>query len=270
MQGPFPIGFTFQFYGNNYTEFYVGSNGWIGFTAGQPTALSAVSIPDTGSGWNSVPRDCIMLSWEDLNPSSGGQVVYQTFGNAPNRKFVLTFDAIPYYSTTIPVTSQVVLYEGSNIIDNHTVDKPLHTNPSVQGLHDLTGTKATVDSARNATIWSANQESVRYYSSGITWYDVNSGQMIGVGDTLNYSPPQSTFIAGVITDSTGQTYSDTMYIEVLNTNISTTGLSLCNGSVVLTRDPEKIIQADKLILPGVGAFESCIKKLKKFDDSSSW
>lgn len=38
-----------------------------------------------------------------------------------------------------------------------------------------------------------------------------------------------------------------------------------NGSVVLTRDPEKIIQADKLILPGVGAFESCIKKLKKID-----
>ena len=73
-----------------------------------------------------------------------------------------------------------------------------------------------------------------FSGGGATWYDVNSGQMIGVGDTLNYSPTQSTFISGVITDSTGQTYSDTMYIEVLNTNISTTGLSLCNGSVVLT------------------------------------
>ena len=37
MEGPFPIGFTFQFYGNNYTDFYVGSNGWIGFSSGQPT-----------------------------------------------------------------------------------------------------------------------------------------------------------------------------------------------------------------------------------------
>ena len=33
VQGPFPIGFTFQFYGNNYTDFYVVSNGWIGFSS---------------------------------------------------------------------------------------------------------------------------------------------------------------------------------------------------------------------------------------------
>ena len=237
VQGPFPIGFSFQFYGNNYTDFYVGSNGWIGFTAGQPSSLSSIPIPDSIS--LSVPRNCIMLSWEDLNPSTGGQVVYQTIGNAPNRKMVLTFDNIPYFSTTVagPITSQLILYEGSNVIDNHITDKPLHTNPSVQGIHNLLGTSATVVPGRNATIWSANQESVRYYASGISWYDVNSGQMIGVGDTLNYAPPQSTVVSGVITDSTGQTYSDTMYIEVLNTNISTTGFSLCNNVPVILTSP---------------------------------
>ena len=46
MEGPFSIGFTFQFYGNNYTDFYVGSNGWIGFSSVQNTSLSAVPIPD--------------------------------------------------------------------------------------------------------------------------------------------------------------------------------------------------------------------------------
>ena len=69
---------------------------------------------------------------------------------------------------------------------------------------------------------------------GVNWYDVNSGQMIGGGDTLFYAPTQSTFVAGVITDSTGQLHSDTMLIDVLNTNVSTTGFSLCNGPVVLT------------------------------------
>ena len=67
MQGPFSIGFTFQFYGNNYTDFYVGSNGWIGFSSVMNTSLSAMPIPDS-AGY--VPRDCIMLSWEDLNPST--------------------------------------------------------------------------------------------------------------------------------------------------------------------------------------------------------
>jgi len=150
---------------------------------------------------------------------------------------VFTFDNVPYFGSTTtagPVTLQVVLYEGSNVIDNHITDKPLHTNPSVQGIHNLLGTSATVVTGRNATIWSANQESVRYFPSGVSWYDVNSGQMLGVGDTLFYGPNQSTFIAGVITDSTGQIYSDTMYLEVLNTNISTTGFSLCSGPVILT------------------------------------
>jgi hypothetical protein len=72
-----------------------------------------------------------------------------------------------------------------------------------------------------------------YYGGGASWYDVNSGQMIGSGDTLLYSPSQTSDIAAVF-DCNGNTYSDTMTINVLNTNISTTGFSLCNGPVVLT------------------------------------
>ena len=30
--GPFPVGFTFCFFNQNYSQFWVGSNGWIGFT----------------------------------------------------------------------------------------------------------------------------------------------------------------------------------------------------------------------------------------------
>ena len=69
---------------------------------------------------------------------------------------------------------------------------------------------------------------------GVNWYNVSTGQMIGDGDTLFYAPSQSTFVAGVITDSIGQLHSDTMHIDVLNTNVSSTGFSLCNGPVVLT------------------------------------
>ena len=38
-----------------------------------------------------------------------------------------------------------------------------------------------------------------------------------------------------------------------------------SGSVFLTKDPEKIINSDKVILPGVGAFKACIEKLKNID-----
>ena len=38
-----------------------------------------------------------------------------------------------------------------------------------------------------------------------------------------------------------------------------------SGSVFLTKDPEKIINSDKVILPGVGAFKACIEKLINID-----
>ena len=72
-----------------------------------------------------------------------------------------------------------------------------------------------------------------HYGGGAIWHDVNTGQMIGSGDTLNYSPTQTTFVASV-NSCNGQNYSDTMRITVLNTQITSSGLSLCSGPVTLT------------------------------------
>jgi len=72
-----------------------------------------------------------------------------------------------------------------------------------------------------------------HYGGGAAWYDLSSGQVVGSGDTLLFTPSQTTDIAAVFACN-GQTYSDTMHLEVLNTAISTTGFSLCNGPVVLT------------------------------------
>ena len=69
---------------------------------------------------------------------------------------------------------------------------------------------------------------------GVNWFDVSSGQMIGSGDTLNYSPASSTYILAEIIDTSGQLWVDSMYLEILNTNITSTGFSLCNGPLILT------------------------------------
>ena len=41
--------------------------------------------------------------------------------------------------------------------------------------------------------------------------------------------------------------------------------SIVKGSINLTKDPDEIIKSDKIVLPGVGASESCIKKLTGID-----
>ena len=49
VQGPFNIGFDFSFYCGQYTQFYICSNGWIGFSAGQTASWVVQSVPSTNA-----------------------------------------------------------------------------------------------------------------------------------------------------------------------------------------------------------------------------
>ena len=45
VRGPFSIGFPFCFYGSTYNQFYVGSNGWVGFSGAQTSTGITTAIP---------------------------------------------------------------------------------------------------------------------------------------------------------------------------------------------------------------------------------
>lgn len=159
--GPFNIGFTFNFFGNNYTQFYVGSNGWIGFSAGQTTGYTAAYIPNAGS-----PRNVIMADWEDLFPGSAN-IFYSTIGTAPNRKLVVNFNAVPHYGCRSNLhTFQFVLYETTNVIDVNYLSKPLcGGNNSTAGLVNIDNTNVVPVGGKNASQWTVSNYSVRYTPS---------------------------------------------------------------------------------------------------------
>ncbi|MFN3940846.1 MAG: hypothetical protein ACK4IY_09680, partial [Chitinophagales bacterium] len=147
--GPYSIGFTFCFMGNSYTQFYIGSNGWVSFggAGALTTTYTSATIPSTAA---SVPKNCIMGPWQDWHPgiAGGPYIKYQTIGTAPYRKLVVSFDNIPMYScTTTYGKFQIVLYETTNIIDNHITDKNYCAwagGTATQGAHSLDGTVAYV------------------------------------------------------------------------------------------------------------------------------
>jgi len=159
--GPFNIGFTFNFFGNNYTQFYVGSNGWIGFSANQTTGYTAAYIPNAGS-----PRNVIMADWEDLFPGTTN-IYYTTIGSAPNRKLVVSFNAVPHYSCRSNLhTFQFVLYETTNVIDINYQSKPLcGGNNATAGLVNIDNTNVVPVGGRNASAWSTTNNSVRFTPS---------------------------------------------------------------------------------------------------------
>ena len=114
VSGALPIGFSFQFFCNSYTQFYIGSNGFITFTAGAPNNVYNQTIPNPAA-----PNNLIALCWTDLDPSSGGNIRYRTVGVAPNRQLVVTYSNVPTFSGGDLCTVQAILFEGSNRIEMH-------------------------------------------------------------------------------------------------------------------------------------------------------
>lgn len=154
---PIRLPFTFCFYGINYDTCWVGTNGWLSFSRGQPNNFTAAPIPSTA--FASVPFNCIMAPWQDWWSSFGGlgDINYRTLGTAPNRRFVVSFAQLPMYGCTQNTgTFQIILYETSNIIEVHIQEKPPCTSwggTAVLGLHNATGSDAHTVPGRNSTIW---------------------------------------------------------------------------------------------------------------------
>jgi gliding motility-associated-like protein len=217
VSGVLPIGFNFCFFGSTYNQFYAGTNGWISFSAGQPTNFTAVPIPSTAG---TVPKNCIMAAWQDWRPGLGSgypnDIRYTMTGTAPFRKLVVSWNNIPLYSCTSLIgTFQIVIYESTNVIENFIASKPgpcaWEGGTAVQGLHNSTGTAAFTVTGRNSTTWIASNDAVRFTPNGVSgyvikWYEMPSNTLVGTGSPITVTPPfgnDSTYYYAELTDTSG-------------------------------------------------------------------
>jgi hypothetical protein len=133
-----PIGFTFNFYGNLYTDFYISSNGFIGFSSNMANGCCAGGILPSASS----PSNLIAFAWNDLNPGVNASVVdYFTTGVAPSRKLVVRYNTNHFNGTAFPMSGQIMLSEGSNEIEIHSeVISSVSGAPTTQGIENAAGT----------------------------------------------------------------------------------------------------------------------------------
>ncbi len=125
-----PIGFTFNFYGVDYTEFYVNTNGNIFFGSSSDDRAYNYSLQ------LAAPAGCIYAFAGDraIYSEYGGEIYYQVFGDAPNRMLVIEWLNLQnvYYADDLAelgelqLDVEVILYEGTNEIlvqfDNLVID----------------------------------------------------------------------------------------------------------------------------------------------------
>jgi len=115
-----PLGFSFRFGGSTYDRVRIQSNGRLQFGGNTWCNYGSVRI----NFWSDFPRqytdpipdadlDLVMRGFgADFDPDTGGQVTYAVLGNAPNRRFVVTWSSVPEYITpSTSISLQMVLYE---------------------------------------------------------------------------------------------------------------------------------------------------------------
>ena len=124
------LGFTFTYGSTAYTRVRIASNGMLMF-AGTSTEYVNSELPFTGGG--AEPNiDAVMVPlFDDYQPDGAGTFIrYRSMGTAPNRVFVVSWLAIPYYcwnrngtncdndnqTRTTFATFQVQIYEQGHFV----------------------------------------------------------------------------------------------------------------------------------------------------------
>ena len=158
-----PIGFTFNYWGTNYTTVNISSNGWISFLH------QAGSI--VGYGPNQTIEAGIHGVALDLFPSAGYYIRYQTIGTIPERKFVVSY-RMDYYGCRGNWTEfQIVLYETTNNIQINVATHPTCGN-ALQGLSNQSNNQWAIPTGRNGQNWTGTTNSSMLFtpfSTSSTW-----------------------------------------------------------------------------------------------------
>ncbi len=102
----YPLGFTFNYYGVDFTSIQVCTNGFLSFNS-TSTSYSNQGMPNAAD-----PNNMLAPLWDDLNPSAAGNIYYETIGN----QFIVSYVGVPHYSNGGPETFQVILDADGSIV----------------------------------------------------------------------------------------------------------------------------------------------------------
>jgi len=110
--GPFALGFTFNYYGTDYTQVRICTNGWLTFTS-TSNAYTNQGIPNSAD-----PNNMIAPFWDDLSPNIAGTIYY--LAQASPRRFIVEWSGVSHWNSsgtpTSPETFQVILNEDGTIV----------------------------------------------------------------------------------------------------------------------------------------------------------
>ena len=135
-EGPFPIGFTFNYYGVAYTTFIINSEGFITLGNTDVRNFANVCIPNTER-----PNNMLAWFWDNLDSYSGTPRVF--YGNAVadgQYALIVTFENYAQHGSYSHITAQVILKQNNNIkFQYQTIEPGFLINGSTIGIENYAG-----------------------------------------------------------------------------------------------------------------------------------
>lgn len=268
--------FTFSFYGVNYNQILVGSNGVITFdtTNQSPLGFCAWNFGGTIPNTTFPIRNAIYGVYQDTDirgTANGGTVINPTIQNvnyyvldvgvnaAPNRVFVANFNELPMYqcSTTVGLqTSQIVIHETTNIIEvfvkNRTACTVWNSGNGVIGLQNQSGTLATVPPGRNTGTWTTTNEAWRFSPNGasnttLSWFNNNVLIAGATENPFTVCPTEGDHYSAAVTYNNGSstnTITDALQDSIIAPQLplnNPSDLSICGSSPVIDLTSNELI-----------------------------
>jgi len=153
--GPIALPFKFNFYGVNYNQVYIGTNGYVSFSS--LASISGINSRKAANLTNATAaNNVIALCYADLNanPAIGSTVKYFVAGTAPNRVFVIDINE-KFLTSTGNVTGQIQLFENSNVVEVHitSINHGTSTSPAATGIENADGTLRVIPAVRMPGTW---------------------------------------------------------------------------------------------------------------------
>ena len=200
--GPLPLGFTFNYYGTDYTDVWFGADGWL-----------TVGAADPGTNDNS--NDCPLPSqngnenviggiWDNLNAAMttpNGNGYYQAFpagscpyGGYPGACFVAQWQGTYYSQLPIPpydpTTFEIILFDDNDILVQIQEAGDRAGSGSTTGIENVNATDGLTYACNEAASLADNSAIQFYYPVFATRFDYSYKQgppLSQTGNNLNYT-----------------------------------------------------------------------------------
>ncbi len=155
------IGFDFDFFGNTYSDVFIGSNGFLTFGNGDTNWIESVS--------RFLNEDARIAVWDDFNPAAGGTISTSSTADS----FKVSYDFVPEFYNTGSNSFDITLFSNGSI---DIFFESLTTNDLLVGISDGNGVGSSVDFSSLTTL-SASEVTYQRFTNE---FDLN-------GQTLHFA-----------------------------------------------------------------------------------